>query len=89
MATADQMKSLVRAYIEHDDARFKTIVLQIAAHEAKLGHDAVARELKTQIDKLGKRVARIVQLTPQNPMLLLSLPKHDLSALFVPVEMSE
>ena len=69
MATADQMKSLVRAYIEHDDARFKTIVLQIAAHEAKLGHDAVARELKTQIDKLGKRVARIVQLTPQNPML--------------------
>ena len=89
MATADQMKSLVKAYVDHDDARFKTIVLQIAAHEAKLGHDAVARELKTQIDKLGKRVARIVQLTPQNPMLLLSLPKHDLSELIVPDEMSE
>jgi ATPase len=89
MATADQMRSLVKAYVDHDDARFKTIVLQIAAHEAKLGHDTVARELKTQIDKLGKRVASIVQLTPQNPMLLLSLPKHDLSELIVPDEMSE
>lgn len=89
MATADQIKSLVKAYVDHDDARFKTIVLQIAAHEAKLGHDTVARELKTQIDKLGKRVASIVQLTPQNPMLLLSLPKHDLSELIVPDEMSE
>lgn len=89
MATADQMKSLVKAYVDHDDARFKTIVLQIAAHEAKLGHDAVARELKAQIDKLGKRVANIVHLTPQNPMLLLSLPKHDLSELIVPDEMSE
>ena len=47
MATAEQIKSLVRAYVDHDDARFKTIVLQIAAHEAKLGHDTVARELKS------------------------------------------
>ncbi|MBF1041548.1 MAG: ATP-binding protein, partial [Lachnospiraceae bacterium] len=89
MATADQIKSLVKAYVDHDDARFKTIVLQIAAHEAKLGHDTVARELKTQIDKLGKRVASIVQLTPQNPMLLLSLPKHDLSELIISDKMME
>ena len=89
MATAEQIKSLVRAYVDHDDARFKTIVLQIAAHEAKLGHEAVARDLKAQIDKLGNRVASIVQLTPQNPMLLLSLPKYDLSELIVPDEMSE
>ena len=89
MATAEQIKSLVRAYVDHDDARFKTIVLQIAAHEAKLGHEAVARDLKAQIDKLGNRVASIVQLTPQTPMLLLSLPKYDLSELIVPDEMSE
>ena len=89
MATAEQIKSLVRAYVDHDDARFKTIVLQIAAHEAKLGHEAVARDLKAQIDKLGNRVASIVQLTPQPPMLLLSLPKYDLSELIVPDEMSE
>ena len=75
MATADQVKNLVKAYIDRNDDRFKTIVLQIAAHEARLGHDGVARDLKSQIDKLGKSVASVVQLTPQNPMLLLSLPK--------------
>ena len=33
MATADQIRSLVRAYSMHDDEKFKTVVLQIAAHE--------------------------------------------------------
>ena len=89
MATADQVKSLVKAYIDRDDDRFKTIVLQIAAHEARLGHDGVARDLKSQIDKLGKSVASVVQLTPQNPMLLLSLPKHDISELIVSDEITE
>ena len=89
VATADQVKSLVKAYIDRDDDRFKTIVLQIAAHEAKLGHDSVARDLKSQIEKLGKRVASVVQLTPQNPMLLLSLPKHDISELIVSDEITE
>jgi ATPase len=89
MATADQVKNLVKAYIDRNDDRFKTIVLQIAAHEARLGHDGVARDLKSQIDKLGKSVASVVQLTPQNPMLLLSLPKHDISELIVSDEITE
>jgi len=89
MATADQVKNLVKAYIARNDDRFKTIVLQIAAHEARLGHDGVARDLKSQIDKLGKSVASVVQLTPQNPMLLLSLPKHNISELIVSDEITE
>lgn len=89
MATADQVKRLVKAYMDRDDDRFKTIVLQIAAHEAKLGHDGVARDLKSQIDKFGKRVAGVVQLTPQNPMLLLSVPKHNISELIVSDEITE
>ena len=89
MATADQIKSLVKAYIDHNDEKFKTVVLQIAAHEAKLGHDNVARELKTQIDKLGSKRNNIVQLTFQNPMLLLSTPNYDLSELIVSSDISE
>ena len=46
MATADQVKSLIKAHIEQDDERFKTITLQIAANEARHGHDTFARELK-------------------------------------------
>lgn len=89
MATADQIKSLVKAYVDRNDEKFKTVVLQIAAHEAKLGHDNFARELKLQIDKLGSKRSSIVQLTSQNPMLLLSNPNYDLSELIVSNDISE
>ena len=83
MATAEQMKSLVKAYADCNDEKFKTVVLQIAAHEARLGHDNLARELKKQIDRIGSRRTNIVQLTSTNPMLSLSMPSHDLSELIV------
>lgn len=89
MATGEQIKSLVKAYVDHNDDKFKTVVLQIAAHEAKIGHDNLARELKTQMDKLGAKKGSIVQLTPQNPMLLLSVPNYDLSELIVSEEISD
>ena len=89
MATAEQIKSLIKAYVDRNDEKFKTVVLQIAAHEAKLGHDNLARELKMQIDKLGSKRASIVQLTSQNPMLLLSVPNCDLSELIVSDDINE
>ena len=69
MATAEQIKSLVKAYADCNDEKFKTVVLQIAAHEAKLGHDTLARDLKEQMDRVGSKRANIVQLTSTNPML--------------------
>lgn len=90
MATGDQIKSLIKAHIDSNDERFKTIVLQIAAHEAKLGHDNLARELKLQADKLNNYTrANVTQLTSQNPMLSLSFPKLDLSELIVSDDISE
>ena len=89
MATAEQIKSLVKAYADCNDEKFKTVVLQIAAHEAKLGHDNLARDLKKQIEKVGTKRASIVQLTSTNPMLAFSMPSHDLSELIVSEEISE
>ena len=89
MATAEQIKSLVKAYAEGDDERFKTVVLQIAAHEAKMGHDNLARELKRHIDKNVVRRANVVQLTSVNPMLSMSMPSHDISELIVSEEISD
>lgn len=37
MATSEQLLSLIRAHYENDNERFKTIALQIAAHEQKSG----------------------------------------------------
>ena len=89
MATAEQIKSLVKAYADCNDEKFKTVVLQIAAHEARLGHDNLARDLKKQIDRVGSKRANIVQLTSTNPMLTLSMPSHDLSELIVSADISD
>lgn len=51
MAKASQIKSLIQSHYEKDTNRFDTISLQLAAHEAKLGHTALANELKKIVDK--------------------------------------
>mgnify|MGYP003085666721 CR=1 FL=1 len=43
MASSDQIKSLIKAHLDQNDEKFKTVVLQIAASEAKQGHEIVAR----------------------------------------------
>lgn len=83
MATSEQVKSLVKSYVEHDDERFKTIVLQIAAYEAQLGHDKIAQDLKKLILKSNIHVNKIVNLNSQNDMLQMSVPSRDLSELIV------
>src|SRR5690606_19277381 len=51
MAKADYIISLIKSHYNNEPERFTTIALQIAAHEAKLGHNIVANEIKTIIDK--------------------------------------
>lgn len=86
MATAEQIKNLIKAYVEQDNEKFKTITLQIAAYEAKLGHENFARELKSQIDKLHVKRPNILQITNQNPMLSTTFPNNKLSDLIVSEE---
>ncbi len=49
MATAEQIKLLVKAHYESED-RFRTRVLQIAAYESNKGHSSLARDLKDILD---------------------------------------
>jgi SpoVK/Ycf46/Vps4 family AAA+-type ATPase len=51
MATAEQIKMLIQSHYEKNDDRFNTIVIQIAAYEAKKGHQAVARDLRELLEK--------------------------------------
>ena len=81
MATAEQVKSLVKAYVERNDDYFKTVVLQIAAHEAKVGHEKVARELKQQVDKITKNRTKIIQLSTTNPLFHMTFPSSKISEL--------
>jgi AAA+ superfamily predicted ATPase len=51
MATAEQIKSLIKSHYEEDQNRFSTIALQVAASEARKGHTSLAHEIKKIIDK--------------------------------------
>lgn len=57
MSTAEQIKSLIRSHFNNDSERFNTIVLQVAAHEARQGHSALAREIRDLLD-LERKKAR-------------------------------
>jgi SpoVK/Ycf46/Vps4 family AAA+-type ATPase len=51
MATAEQIKALIRSHLSDDEERFYTLALQVAAHEAQQGHGALAHDIREIIDK--------------------------------------
>lgn len=89
MATAEHIKNLIRAHLDRDDERFKTVVLQIAAYEAKLGHDALARELKQYAEKSVATKRSVLRLNDQNSMFRMSVPSDRLADLIVSTETHE
>ena len=50
MASADQVKALIKSYLNRDEDQFYSVAMQVAAHEAKLGHGQLAQELRDMID---------------------------------------
>lgn len=58
MATIEQVKALMRMHFEEENEKFKSITLQIAAHEAKIGHTASAREIKDLVQNPKYTVKR-------------------------------
>jgi SpoVK/Ycf46/Vps4 family AAA+-type ATPase len=55
VATADQVKALVKSHAEGDDARFYSVALQVAARAARSGHGPMAQELRDLVDSLRSR----------------------------------
>ncbi|SHI25216.1 AAA family ATPase [Pollutimonas bauzanensis] len=58
MASAEQLKALVKSHISRDDRQFYSVAMQVAAHEAKVGHGKLAEELRDMIDAAKARVVR-------------------------------
>lgn len=84
MATMEQIKALIRAHFDSNDEKFRTVVLQIAAHEAKVGHTASAREIKDIIQNLKyMSKSRVVSLNNRLDILEQRFIKFTLSDLIV------
>ena len=58
MASSDQLKALIKSHISRDDGHFISVAMQVAAHEAKLGHGKLAEELRAMIDAAKTRVGQ-------------------------------
>lgn len=60
MATAEQLKFLIQSHFEGDDTRFTTFALQVAAHEARAGHQQLAVEIRRLIDRAQQSKSKVV-----------------------------
>jgi SpoVK/Ycf46/Vps4 family AAA+-type ATPase len=76
MATADQVKALVRSHAEGDDTKFYSVALQVAARAARSGQSHFAQELRELVDALRKRPVR----TPGRPIPV-TQPRGELAGL--------
>ena len=59
MATASNIKALIKSHFEDNNERFTTLALQIAAHEAKLGHIHLADDIRKLVDKSKTKVKEL------------------------------
>ncbi|CRK56851.1 Cell division protein FtsH [Alloactinosynnema sp. L-07] len=57
MATADQVKALVKSHAEGDDTRFYSVALQVAAGAARSGQNKFAQDLRDLVDTLRERTS--------------------------------
>jgi SpoVK/Ycf46/Vps4 family AAA+-type ATPase len=80
MATADQVKALVRSHADGDDARFYSIAIQVAAIAARSGHAKLAQELRELVDEVKTR-SSAVQSGAGVRAVPLAQPRGDLAGL--------
>ncbi len=86
MATAEQIKALIKSYSGDDPERFFTIALQVAAHEAQLGHGELAHDIRQIVDKArGEKRLKLLKFPQDMRGLVLSEePEVSISALVAP-----
>jgi len=92
MATAEQIKSLIRSHLSEDRERFYTLALQVAAHEAQQGHGALAHDIREIVDKGRKeRGGNVLLKFPQDlaGMVLSETSNVSLSVLVIPDDFRE
>ena len=87
MATAEQIKALIRSLVSDDEERVYTLALQVAAHEAHQGHGALAHEIRDLVDKTRseRKKASIGKFSPEMESLVhIDLPSVPLAYLVLP-----
>jgi len=79
MASAEQLKALLKSHLDGDNQRFYSVAMQVAAYEAKLGHGKLAEELRALIDDAKRQRGFPLQGSVQP--IPISRPRGDLANL--------
>ncbi|WP_338846953.1 ATP-binding protein [Massilia sp. W12] len=77
MASSDQLKALFKSHASRDDEQFYSVAMQVAAHEAKLGHGKLAMELREIIDSAKTRLVQ----EPSGKLVPIAKPRGELANL--------
>lgn len=92
MATAEQIKSLIRSHLDEGPEQFITAALQVAAHEAQQGHTALAKDIRALVDKARKNqsAAKVFSI-PQdlNGLIISEQPTLPISSLVVSQDLKD
>lgn len=81
MATAEQFKALLKSHADGDEARFYSIALQVAAKEARQGHNKLANDIKLLVEKSQKNEEKTSHLTTAKTLPFIHQPKSELQGL--------
>lgn len=79
MATAEQLKALLKSHADRDDVRFYTIALQVAAKEARQGHNKLAKDIKGLVEKSQNLPKKVTH--SNRPVPFTGRPKNEVSGL--------
>jgi SpoVK/Ycf46/Vps4 family AAA+-type ATPase len=80
MATADQVKALIRSHAEGDETRFYSIALQVAAQAARSGHTRFAQELRQLVEDAKVKAKEALGVARFRPVPVVQ-PRGELAGL--------
>ena len=78
MASAAQIKALLKSHADGDDPQFYAVALQVAAAAARSGHSDLAKELRDIVEKIKNRES---QHTAQQNLLHIAQPQGEVADL--------
>lgn len=88
MATAEQLKALIRSQLNGEQEQFITTALQVAAHEARHGHTDLAHEIRQLVDRAKSKPAVVIKFPSElNGLIFTEKPAVPLEALVLSKEM--
>jgi len=89
MATAEQLKALIKSSFSGDRERLLTVALQVAAHEARQGHTTLAHEIREIVDNAKSSIKVIPFKQDISDLVSLSKSEYRLEDLILRDDLKE